>query len=82
MGRKILKGSYQAVSEPELNKKYHVSWAKKGCVWKCVAIDRTNQTVTLETPKTKKLLTAKWADLLHIRKNQTLNTPNGTDTGN
>ncbi len=45
-----------------LGQKYHLSWAQPGCVWILKGIGSTGE-VLLETPKTRKQLTAKAADL-------------------
>ncbi len=62
----------QLVDKPIKGYSYHVSWARTGCVWKCKEIDENLQTVTLVTPKTRKIIhNVKWSDLRHIRKNET-----------
>ena len=60
---------YNSVSNPVVGEKYHTTWARKiGMVWRCIEIQET--TVTLQTPKTKKIIPGvKKSDLLHIRKN-------------
>lgn len=63
-----------SVREPKIGELYHCSWArKKGMVWKCIAINEQDQTVTLITPKTKILLSkpVKIIDLRYTRAEQT-----------
>jgi hypothetical protein len=58
-----------SVEKPEIGKRYHLSWAKKtGMVWVLVGID--GRKALLQTPKTKKKLTAWLADLRHTRHEQ------------
>lgn len=64
--------AYLEVAEPKVDQKYHVKWAASpGMVWRCTAIDLSQGTVTLITPKTKRILkNIKISDLLHTRKMQ------------
>ena len=55
------------VEKPVISHKYHVSWAAKGCVWRLIDIQGEN--AILQTPKTKKRITANLSDLRHIRRN-------------
>lgn len=57
------------VEKPHAGGTYHVSWAKKGCVWNCSKVN-DNGTVDLITPTTRKKITVKTIDLRHTRKTQ------------
>lgn len=61
------------VDKPVIGKLYHVAWSwSRGCVWRCSAINEQKKTVTLITPKTKKVLeNIKISDLRLTRKDQT-----------
>lgn len=49
-----------------IGKRIHLSWAPPGCTWVLKQID--GNTLYLETPKTKKKLTAHARDALYIRR--------------
>lgn len=61
--------NYSPVEAPQIGMPYHVRWASKaGMCWICIAIQE--RTVTLQTPKTRKILrNILKTDLLHTRKN-------------
>jgi hypothetical protein len=60
------------VAIPKLGVLYHVSWAPRGVVGKCVSIDQYNKTVSLRRPisNTNFANPVKWSDLRHTRRNQ------------
>ena len=62
-------GDLFKVDNPHAGGTYHVSWAKKGCVWNCSAVNEDG-TVDLVTPKTRKRLRVKISELRHTRNTQ------------
>lgn len=58
------------VETPTINKRYHVSWAKGGCVW--ILVEIIKDKCILVTPRTKKRITVLLDDLRHTRKDQSL----------
>ena len=58
----------EIVTQPQVSVKYHLSWASnRGMVWVLKRIE--GNIAILETPKTKRKLSAKINDLRHINKN-------------
>lgn len=64
---------YERSTSPQVGNKYHLSWAKHSCVWKLVKFIDSEYCI-LETPKTKKQLTAKIDDLRLLSKENPRNT--------
>jgi len=61
------------VGNPEVGRKYHVSWGlSHGVVGKCMQVNTEDQTVILRTPKTHKVFKypVKWSELRYIRSNE------------
>jgi hypothetical protein len=57
----------EIVENPTIDTKYHLVWAhKRGMVWVLVAIQ--GGTAVMQTPKTKRILSAKVSDLRHLNK--------------
>lgn len=57
------------VINPKIGARYHLSWARShGMIWVLTAID--GETAIMRTPKTKKILKTKVADLRHTRRTQ------------
>ena len=52
---------------PQIGNKYHLSWANYKCVWKLIKFIDSEYCI-LETPKTKKQITAKIDDLRLLSK--------------
>jgi hypothetical protein len=65
-------GELLPVAIPRVGVLYHVSWASRGVVGKCMSIDENNKTVILRRPKSKTNFAnpVKWSDLRHTRRNQ------------
>lgn len=57
---------YSVPKSPEVGRKYHLSWAHRGCVWKLKELLPEGRCI-LMTPKTKKTIIAKTADLLNLK---------------
>lgn len=60
------------VGIPKVGVNYHVSWASRGVVGKCVKVDDDNKIVILVGPVTKVPFKnpVKWSELRHTRKHQ------------
>lgn len=60
------------VATPKIGVNYHVSWASRGVVGKCVEVDEATNTVLLVGPVTKVPFKkpVKWSELRHTRKYQ------------
>jgi hypothetical protein len=61
---------YYNVMKPVIGEKYHLCWAKRGCVWRLISFDEDGIHCNLKTPKTGMYFRGKVADLRHIRKNE------------
>ena len=58
----------EIVIYPEINKRYHLSWASnRGMVWVLIAIQGDRGVMV--TPKTKKMLNVRINDLRHTNRN-------------
>lgn len=52
-----------------IGNKYHISWAReRGMVWKLITYNQATDIAMLQTPKTKKYITAKGKDLRLLNK--------------
>jgi len=69
MINKELGEEYQKTKCPTVGHKYHLSWANAGCVWILEHIDIDNIHCFLKTPKTKKVIRVKLADLRLLKVN-------------
>ena len=58
------------VDNPIVGRKYHLTWAQRGCVWILKEINTDGVRCLLQTPRTKKYLVANLSDLRHTRKEQ------------
>lgn len=63
----------EIIGNPEMYKKYHVSWGKSnGVVGYVVHINEADKTVIMRSPKTgiDWVKPVKWSDLRYLRKDQ------------
>jgi hypothetical protein len=61
------------VEHPKVHCLYHVVWASRGVIGRCISVDHENQTVMLRSPKSKTdwKTPVKFSDLRHTRSAQT-----------
>lgn len=72
MTKDLTGNRYERSSCPTIGNKYHLAWANHKCAWRLIKfID--SQYCILETPKTKKQLTAKIDDLRLLSKENPTN---------
>jgi len=55
--------TYKITSRPTIGNRYHLYWAKKGCVFILKAMNSDNIHGIVETPKSKKQFRIKLSDL-------------------
>jgi ferredoxin-fold anticodon binding domain-containing protein len=65
---------FEKTTKPTVGHKYHLSWANAGCVWTLEQVHPDGIHCFLKTPKTKKMIKAKLADLRLLSKEQSNNT--------
>jgi len=60
---------YKTTTLPVVGNKYHLSWAKPGCVWRLLSFNVGTGNCDLVTIKSRKRISAKISDLRLLKEN-------------